>query len=205
MFRLVHANLESTATTSVPSDVEFAPFYEMARKRYAIYWDVFTPGEWKKEADTYAAAENKKRKLETATVAFAQPGQMQTERDYNQQGEDSTPVQLMGKYGRQGTKWFSFDLPVDAAHPTVVIVTYSNDARARRGDFEIFADGAKIGEQSIERRSPQIDLRFFDVEYKLPADLVAGKQKITLKFQAKEGASIPGVFGIRTVRGDVLQ
>ena len=28
-----------------------------------------------------------------STVAFAQPGQMQTERDFNQQGEDRSPVQ----------------------------------------------------------------------------------------------------------------
>jgi hypothetical protein len=205
VFRTVNANLQSTVSTSVPSNVEFQPFYEMARKRYAIYWDVFSPAEWKKKSEAYEAEEARKRKLDSATVAFAQPGQMQTERDYNQQGEDTTPVQIMGRYGRQGTKWFSFDLPVDASHPTTIIVTYSNDARARRGEFEVFADGTKIGEQSIERRSPQIDLRFFDVEYKLPAELVAGKQKITVKFQAKDGAAIPGVFGIRTVRADVLQ
>ena len=204
-FRTVNATFASTATTSVPSGVEFHPFYEMARKRYAIYWDVFSPAEWKKKSEAYEAEEARKRKLETATVAFAQPGQMQTERDYNQQGEDTTPVQLMGRYGRQGTKWFSFDVPVDASHPTTLIVTYSNDARGRRGDFEVFADGTKIGEQQVERRSPEIDLRFFDVEYKVPAELVQGKQKITVKFQAKENSAIPGVFGIRTVRADVLQ
>jgi hypothetical protein len=204
-FRTVNADLETMAGTTVPSNVEFQPFFEMARKRYAIYWDVFTPADWKKKSEAYEAEEARKRKLDTATVAFAQPGQMQTERDYNQLGEDTTPVQIMNRYGRQGNKWFSFDLPVDPTHPTTLIVTYSNDARGRRGDFEVFADGTKIGEQTVERRSPEIDLRFFDVDYKLPAELVAGKQKITVKFQAKDGAAIPGVFGIRTVRDDVLQ
>lgn len=187
------------------SGIEFKPFYEMARRRYAIYWDVFTPAEWKKKSEAYAAEEDKKRKLEAATVAFAQPGQMQTERDFAEQGEDSAPVQLMGRYGRQATKWFSFDIPVDASHPMSLVVTYSNDARPRRGDFQVFANGTKIGEQTIERRSPEHDIRFFDVEYKLPSDLVTGKQKITVRFEAKEGASIPGVFGIRSVRTDALK
>lgn len=203
-FRIANANLEpSTAKVEVPSDVQFQPFYEMARHRYAIYWDIYSPADWKKNAEAYAAEEDRKRKLEAATVAFAQPGQMQSERDFNQRGEDSTPVELKGHYGRQGPKWFSFDLPVDPSHPTLLIVTYSNDARGRNGAFEVFADGTKIGEQTIERRSPEIDLRFFDVEYKLPHELLAGKEKVTIRFQAKEGSSIPGVFGIRTIRSDM--
>jgi uncharacterized protein len=66
-------------------------------------------------------------------------------------------------------------------------------------------DGTKIGEQTIERRTPEQDVRFFDVKYPLPLDLVKGKQKITVRFQAKEGDAIPGVFGIRTVRADAAQ
>ena len=130
---------------------------------------------------------------------------MQSERDFAQQGEDTSPVQLMGRYGRQATKWFSFDLPVDPGHPMTLVVTYSNDARGRPGGVDIMADGTKLGEQAIERRSPQIDLRFFDVEYPLPAELVNGKQKVTVRFEAKDGNVIPGVFGIRTVRADAMR
>ena len=187
------------------SGIEFKPFYEMARRRYAIYWDVFTPAEWKKKSDAYAAEEARKQKLEAATVAFAQPGQMQTERDFAEQGEESEPVQLMGHYGRRANKWFSFELPVDPTHPVTLIVTYSNDTRGRHGDFEVLADGTKIGEQTVQRRTPEQDIRFFDVEYKLPTDLVTGKQKLTVRFQAKDGASVPGVFGIRSVRADALE
>lgn len=193
-----------TVEAGPASGIEFHPFYEMARRRYAIYWDVFTPEEWKKKSADYVAEEDRKRKLELATVAFAQPGQMQTERDFAEQGEDSSPVQLMGHYGRQANNWFSFDLPVDASHPVTLIVTYGNDARGRRGDFEILADGKKIGDQTVERRSPEQEIRFFDVEYKLPVELVQGKQKITVRFQAKQGAAVPGVFGIRSVRADAL-
>ena len=56
------------------------------------------------------AAEEARRKLEAATVAFVQPGQMQAERDFNQQGGKTSPVQLRGRYGRRAVDWFSFDL-----------------------------------------------------------------------------------------------
>lgn len=195
----------TTAEAGPASGIEFKPFYEMARRRYAIYWDVFTPAEWKQKSEAYAAEEARKQKLEAATVAFAQPGQMQTERDFAEQGEDSEPVQLMGHYGRRANKWFSFDLPVDPTHPVTLVVTYSNDTRGRHGDFEVLADGTKVGEQTVQRRTPEQDIRFFDVEYKLPSELVTGKQKITVRFQAKDGASVPGVFGIRSIRADALE
>lgn len=195
------AGVFRTANAGLKEDIEFAPFYEMPRRRYAIYWDVFTPTEWANKSAAYKADEDSKRKLEAATIGFAQPGQMQTERDFAEKDEASSPVQLQGHYGRQGTSWFSYELPVDPASPAILIVTYSNDARGKAG-FDVLVDGTKVGEQTMERRTPEQDVRFFDVKYALPLDVVKGKQKVTVRFQAKEGEAIPGVFGIRTVHAD---
>jgi uncharacterized protein len=186
------------------TDIDFLPFYELPRRRYAIYWDVFTPQEWQKQSEAYAAGQEKKKKLDAATVAFAQPGQMQAERDFNEQGVDSSPIQIPGHYGRRGTKWFSFDIPVDSKHPMTLVVTYSNEAR-RNGRFAILVDGTKVGQQATERRSPEQDMRFFDVEYALAPEMVEGKQKVTVRFEAAEGNEISGVFGIRMVRADAAR
>jgi hypothetical protein len=193
-----------TSSVGLKQDITFVPFYQLPRREYAIYWDMFTPQEWQKKSEAYAAEQEKRTKLEAATVAFAQPGQMQAERDFNQQGEDSSPVQWEDHYGRRGTKWFSFDLPLDNTHPMVLIATYSNGGR-RKGSFTILVDGMKVGEQTAERHSPEEDLRFFDVEYAIPAELVQGKQKVTIRFEAPSGGEIPGVFGIRMVRGDAAR
>src|SRR5213080_4725395 len=190
-----------TSGVGLTSDVDFLPFYQLPRRRYAIYWDVFTPQEWKKKSEAYVAEEERKKKLEASNVAFAQPGQMQTERDFNQEGEDTSPIQLLGHYGRRGSKRFSVDLPVDTAHPMTLIVTYSNEAR-RNGTFDVLVDGTKVGQQATERRSPEQDIRFFDVEYALPPQLVEGKQKVTVRFEAADGNEISGVFGIRMIRAD---
>jgi hypothetical protein len=147
--------------------------------------------------------QEKQKKLEAATVVFAQPGRMQTERDFNLQGEDTSPVQLQGHYGRKGTKWFSFDLPVDPARPMAVIVTFSNDGPRR--SFNVLVEGRKVGELALERRSPEQDIRFFDIEYVIPAELVKGKQKVTIRFEATNGNEISTVFGIRIVRADAAR
>jgi uncharacterized protein len=190
-----------TTGVGLTTDINFVPFYELPRRRYAIYWDMFTPAEWQKKSAAFEAEQLKQKKLEAATVAFAQPGQMQTERDFNEQGEDSSPLRLEGQFGRMGSKWFSFDLPVDADHPMTLVITYSNSDRGR-AFCEVLVDGTKVGEKSGEHRSPEQQVRFADVEYPIAADLLKDKKNVTVRFEARNGATIPGVFGIRMVRAD---
>lgn len=184
-------------------DVELVPFYRLHRRTYSIYFDLFTPAEWEKKATDLLAARERQRKLEAATVAFVQPGEMQPERDYNQQGEETQPVRGQGgRAGRSARKWFSFDLPVDTAHPLKLIATYHGEERANRS-FEILVDGVRVGEQKIERHRPGSPTKsFFDVEYAVPAEVVKGKQKVTVRFQATGGNETAGVFGVRMVRAE---
>jgi len=179
-------------------DVDFMPFYRLHRRTYAVYWDLFTPAQWAQKKAQYAAVEQRHRRLEAATVAFAQPGEMQPERDFNYQGEDSRPVRVMGRAGRRGKKWFSFDLPVEPQHPMALVVTYNHDEWRKR-TFEILIDGKLLKEQTVQRRGPQ---RFFDVEYPMPAEMVKGKTKVTVRFRATGGNEIAAVFGIRMIRAD---
>ena len=54
----------------------------------------------------------------------------------------------------------------------------------------------------MDRRSPEKNVGFFDLEYPLPADLVKGKPKVTVRFQATGGNELAAVYGIRTVRAN---
>ena len=180
-------------------DVEFVPFYREHRRTYAAYWDLFTPTEWQKKSEEIAAENEKQHRLELATVAFAQPGEMQPERDFNEQGEDTQPDRVMGRAARRGSKWFSFDLPVETNHPMALVVTYYSDEWRER-TFEILVDGQRIGEQTVEKGTSAP--HFYDVEYALPAELVKDKQKVTVRFQATNGNEIAAVFGLRMIRAD---
>jgi len=83
-----------------------------------------------------------------------------------------------------------------------LVVTYNSDERGQR-DVEVSVDGLRVGQQSIER-SPNGSVvgHFFDVEYKLPPDLLKDKKKVTVKFQAVGGNETPTVFGVRTIRAN---
>jgi DUF1680 family protein len=190
-----------TTGVGLKQDIDFVPFYQLARKRYAVYWDMYTPAVWAKKEAEVRAAEEKQKKLDAATISFAQPGQMQAERDVNQQGEDSAPVRVEGRFGRAATKWFSFDLPVTPSRAATLIVTYSNENRGPSA-CSVLVDGKKVGEQTGPRRSPEQETKFFEVEYALPADLIADKTKVTVRFEAANGRSTPSVFGVRVVRPD---
>ena len=104
--------------------------------------------------------------------------------------------------GRSATKWFSYDVPVDPAHPLTLIVTYSNENRGPSA-CDVLMDDKKVGEQTGSRRSPEQQISFFDVEYRIPADLTANKTKVTVRFEAANGRSTPSVFGVRIVRSDM--
>jgi len=184
-----------------PTNVTFKPFYELPERTYGIYWDLFTPAEWAKKSADVAAERERQQKLQLATVAFVQPGEMQSERDFNEQGEESSPDRVIGRAARRSRNWFSFDLPVDASHPMALVVTYYSDEWSKR-TFDILVDGQKTGDQVVEKGGTP---HFFDAEYAIPADLVKDKQKVTVRFQATGGNETAAVFGIRMIRADAVR
>ncbi|HEY8227558.1 MAG TPA: beta-L-arabinofuranosidase domain-containing protein [Pyrinomonadaceae bacterium] len=182
--------------------INLVPFYRLHRRIYSIYWDLYTAEGWEKKLNYLAAERAKQRKLEAATVAFVQPGDIQKEKAFQQQGEDSTTDRISGRTARRGKKWFSYNVPVDPSHPDALVVTYHSEERGKR-TFEILIDGRRIGEQTLERRPPGSAAGgFFDVEYQIPQHLLNDKEKVTVRFQATGGNEIAAVYGIRIIRTD---
>lgn len=189
-------------TDDQAKEVEFVPFYRLHRRTYGVYWDLYSPLDWTRKIEESAAEKAKLQKLEAATVAYVQPGDAEIEKAFNQQGEESTPDRNHGRTGRRARKWFSYDLPLNSTGPLSLIVTYTTEERAKRS-FDILIDGQRVGEGTIERYPPgSATGRFFDVDYKIPADLVKDKKKLAIRFQASGGNETAGVFGIRIIRAD---
>ncbi len=105
--------------------------------------------------------------------------------------------------GQGGTaKNGSRSICLDPTQANALVVTY-NSGEWRTRDFDILinfgisVDGKLLSHQKIERQLPA---HFYDVQYALPTELLKGKDKITIRFQAKPGDEIATVFGIRTIR-----
>ena len=132
---------------------------------------------------------------------MVQPGDTTSERQFNYQaGDRSFSQRILGRSGRLGATWFSYNLPVDPAHPASLVVTYySGDRRGTPASFAILVDGERVADQELRFADP---LRFFDVEYPVPARLVQGKRAVTVRFQAADGGRIATLVGLRMIRGD---
>jgi hypothetical protein len=152
-------------------------------------------------AQESAQTDAERTKLEAATVAYIQPGRMESEKEFNLKGEYSSPTQLQGRLGRRGSKWFSFEVPVDNAHRMALVVTYSNGEQQKR-TFNILVDGAKVGDGVVESRSPGEEVRFQNVQYPIPPELIRDRERVTVRFEATSGNEIAAVFGIRMIRAD---
>ena len=188
------------AQPGAPGDVSLTPFYRTHRRNYSVYFDVLTPAAFDARGAAIAAERERVRKLEAATVGFVQPGEMQPERDYNYQSDpqDRAVQRADGRANRAGTGWFSFDLPVDAETEMALVVTYQNPLGLTpvTGDFQILVDGT-----AIARFEPNTTaIGFYDAQYAVPANLVRGKNKMTVRFQAADGGRIAPVFGVRMIR-----
>ena len=186
------------------TDVTLAPFYRTQRRTYSVYFDVVTPADFDARGAAMAAEREAVRRLQAATVGFAQPGEMQPERDYNYQSEpaDRAVGRTSGRGSRAGAGWFSFDLPVDTSAPMTVIATYFNEVGlpAVLVDFDVLVDGTKIGHYEPN----QTVSGFYPALYPVPAALVSGKTKVTVRFQANGTSRIVPVCGVRMVRANAL-
>ncbi|MEP6833379.1 MAG: beta-L-arabinofuranosidase domain-containing protein [Gemmatimonas sp.] len=190
------------AQQGVSADVSLTPFYRTHRRTYSVYFDVLTPKDFAERGASMAAERARVAKMEASTVALVQPGEMQPERDYNYVSEpaDRPTVRTNGRANRGGAGWFSFDIPVDPSAPMMLAVTYMNELglSAANGDFEILVDGTSIA-KFVPNPKPG---SFYDAQYSVPASLVAGKTKVTVKFQASVRGRIAPVFGVRMYRAN---
>ncbi len=181
-----------------PRDVEFSPFFALHRRSYSVYTGIFTPGAWAKRSESLCLERERQGRLQAATVAFVQPGEMQPERDFGFRGEglvlDESRIQ--GRAFRRSSKWFSFTMPVDSSRPMSLAVTFLQDEWRKR-TLDIRVEGRKIGEQTLDRGGTP---RFFDAVYAIPEELTRGRTSVTVRFEATQQNETPAVFGVRTFR-----
>jgi hypothetical protein len=170
----------------------------MHHKRYAVYWDLLSEQQWVEREAHYKKELERVRRLEASTVDFVQPGEAQQERAHNMHGERMDTGENSGRQWRHARDggWLSLDLKVLPDQPLSLICSYWGSETGPR-TFDILVDGIKIAAQSLQNDKPG---EFFDVTYAIPEDLTRGKNKITIRFQARAGNTAGGFYGLRIIR-----
>ena len=178
-----------------PRDVALLPFYAAYDGPATVYWDLFDADQWAAHEAQYRAAQQRRAALDARTVDVLALGEMQPERDHGVAGEKTAAGEFQRRKFRHAWDggWFSCELAVPAAGPAELIVDYWGGETGAR-EFDVQVDGQRIATTSLQMDAPG---QFWQQTYPLPVELIAGKERVTVRFQAQPGNYAGGVFGIR--------
>lgn len=186
-----------TSGAGAPDDVTLQPFYSIQDESYSVYWDVFTTAAWEVEEKAYEEKKRAASELAKRTVDELRVGEMQPERDHNFTGDKTETGESFTRKWRVANEGgsFSFEMKVGQGTHTLICTYWGMDNRGRK--FDILLDGQKIASEDLNRYK---DSRFYDISYSIPPDLLKGKQRVTIKFQANAHNQAGPVYGVRLVK-----
>lgn len=185
-----------TTGIGTPTDVELIPFNQVKDDYYSVYWDVFSHQAWVGQQKLYEAEKQKQQDLENKTVDILRMGEMQPERDHEFTGEKTFTGESHGKKFRSSRgSDMSFKMKVKPNVANTLRCSYwGMDNRGRI--FDILVDGVKVATEDLNKYK---ESRFYDIEYTIPADVIKGKQTVTITMQPAPGNSVGPVYGSRMV------
>lgn len=176
--------------------ITLRPYHRLFDRRYAIYWRVFRPGS--EEHRSHLAAEEAARRRAARRVDAVLVGVSHDERAHNLRGENMASGSFSGRSWRHASDggWLSYDLKVRPELPMTLVVTYwGSDSGPRT--FDVLVDSTRLETRTLNMDRPG---EFFEVELALPRDLVTGKERVTVRFDAHPGQTAGGVFGCEVLR-----
>jgi hypothetical protein len=162
-----------------------------------VYWDYFTTADWAARQAEYEAEKKRAKEIEEKTIDNFRIGEMQPERDHNLKASERSYVSdAIGRKGREARRdnYFSFEMKTNNATGGNLLLTYIGDDKDRK--FDILIDGIKIATEDWKGGKTG---KFYDIEYRIPEDMLKGKDKITVRIEANYAKTAGRVFGARLV------
>ncbi|MCS7238259.1 MAG: glycoside hydrolase family 127 protein [Thermoguttaceae bacterium] len=180
-----------------PRDLELIPLFAMHDRRYNVYWTWLTPAEWQKREEELAREKRFRELLSSLVVDEVAIGNKESEEAHALAGERTEAGRFANRAWRHalGGGWFSWQLAVKPDQPMALWCTYWGSDDGGR-EFDILVDDREIAFQALRRNAPG---KFFEQVYIIPEELTRGKERVTIRFQARPGRIAGGVFGCRTL------
>ena len=177
-----------TINVGKPNDVTLIPFYKMFGQRYAVYWNIYAPYEWK------VMQEARPMQL-SGVVDKIIVGDHRSDREHNFQAYRFQSGERMGQKWVKSPLSFRYDFGVDASQGCTLKCTYwGGDTSA----FDILIDGLPLAKQSLTGGK---DAEFIDARYPIPEELIRGKKRVSVMFRAKGGKPTAELYGCEIVEG----
>ncbi len=167
--------------TGTDRELVFTPHYAVYEHRYGIYFELV-------DADTEIEVDESDKYVVIDSLPVAND---QYEYSHNLQGDNTNTGTHLGINYRDAAPggWFSYDLAVEQGVTNYVCVKYFSGDAGRA--FTVLVNGTVIKNEVLENVNPG---DFYTVYYEIPANLVSGKDTVTVRFEADAGSYAGGIF-----------
>lgn len=175
------------------------PFYKIHDSRYMMYWLALTKSGQKEYIDSLATIEKQKLELEKRTVDHVAPGEQQPESDHYMEKSKSNSGNSENEFWREANDGGSFSYLMSTHSETnlSLIVRYWGFEWGTR-KFDIYIDDEKL--VSVDTSTRNSINQFIEKAYEIPANLIKGKDKIKVRFQAQSNSSTSAIYFVRLTR-----
>ncbi|WP_179232897.1 beta-L-arabinofuranosidase domain-containing protein [Paenibacillus rigui] len=186
--------------TDEDNHLKFTPYYSLYKERYGIYY-------YLSALDSPTFQKNILSRKTAAKKAIAKIDEVQITNDQHELAHNLQGNTGGGSYGGEqyrqawagstGAAWLSYDMAVDPSVTNYIATRYYSGDKGRT--FNIYVDGTLIKEETIAAKTPD---QFYDVRYQIPANLIAGKSKVTVKFANRGSSYVGRLFGTVSILKD---
>jgi uncharacterized protein len=183
--------------TKADSALVLEPFYKIHDSRYMMYWMGLTKTQYQSVIDSLATVQKAALELELRTVDKVAPGEQQPEVDHKLLSTNSYTGNYMNEFWRDARSggYISYSMLTKGKSDLSLMARYWGNETGSRS-FDILIDGVQLTKENIVGKWSTN--AFKNVEYPIPNTMTAGKDTITVKFQAINTSNIAGgLFYVR--------
>lgn len=179
------------------SNLELIPFFRLHDSRYMLYWPYSSQPALQQRRQLQAEEQRQKLALAAQTIDKVAPGEQQPESDHFFKGEQTEAGVHRGKHWRHAQGWFSYQLNDPEKEGKILRVTYYGLDAGRR--FSIWLGDTKIADVALDGTKGD---EFYSVDYSVPEHVLAQARDgvYRVKFQAHNGSTAGGIYGVRLIR-----
>lgn len=185
--------------TGTDGDVVLEPFSGLHDSRYMVYWLSMSDKEWKKYEAGARREESRRLALDARTVDAVNTGEQQPEADHGMKQRNSGSGNFNGEPWRDAGPGghFAYTLDTGGNEDLQLRVRYwGNETGAKR--FNIVVDGETL--TTVDNSGRWGVNEFREEEYGIPPRMLAGKQRVDIRFEPAEGNSTAGIYHLRLVK-----
>lgn len=175
------------------------PFSGIHDSRYQIYWLSATAPEYDRIQAMRREEERQKLILDDRTVDAVNTGEQQPEADHLMKQANTRTGTHREERWRQALPggYFQYEMKTGERENLSLLLRYWGGQEA--ATFDILIDGQLL---SVEPAAGQPNREgFVNVEYRIPAEMLASKESILVKFVGKAESPAGRIFHVRLVEG----